>query len=75
MHVLLERLQSYHFFNLLAEDLYISSVSIVGIHATTRTGMKMRYLGPRHRVHDVFALLGCFTALVGSLLPTFRDNV
>ena len=67
MHVLLERLQSYRIFNLLAEDLYISPVSMVGIHATTRTGMKMRYLGLHHPVHDVFALLGCCTALVGSL--------
>jgi hypothetical protein len=75
MHVFLERLQGYRFFNLLAEDLYISSVRMVGIHATSRTGMKMRYLGLRLRVHDVFALLGCCTALVGSLLPTFRDNV
>jgi len=76
MHVLLERLQSYRFINLLAEDLYMSSVSMVGsIHAATRTGMKMRYLGLHHRKHDVFDVLGCCTALVGSLLPTFRDNV
>jgi len=75
MHVLLERLQIYRFINLLAEDLCISSVSMVGIHATTRTGMKIRYLGVRRRVHDVFDLLGCCTALVDSLLTTFRDNV
>ena len=50
MHVLLERLQRYRFFNLLAEDLCISSVSEVGIRSTTRTGMKIRYLRLRHRV-------------------------
>jgi hypothetical protein len=72
MHVLLERLQRYRYFNLLAEDLYISSVSMVGIHATNRTGKKMRYLGLLNCVSDNFPLLGCCTTLVGSLLPTFR---
>jgi hypothetical protein len=75
MRVLLERLQSYRCINMLAEDLYVSSVGMVGIHATNRTGMKMRYLGLRHRVHDGFDLLGCCMALVDSLLPTFRGNV
>jgi hypothetical protein len=74
MHVLLERLQRYRYFNLLADGLYISSVSMVGIHDTNRTGKKILYLGLRNCVSDNFPLLGCYTTLVGSLLPTFRVN-
>jgi len=29
----------------------------------------------RHGVFEAFAVLGCYTAYVGSCLPTFRDSL
>jgi hypothetical protein len=31
--------------------------------------------GFRRGVNEIFALLGCYAALIGSYLPTFRENV
>jgi hypothetical protein len=31
--------------------------------------------GFRHGVNEIFALLRCYAAFIGSLLPTFRDNL
>jgi hypothetical protein len=47
-----------------------------------RTGSHVRLLRVNHRTNantdgtkDIFDLLGCYTAYIGSYLPTFRDNL